>query len=57
MVEASKFICGLPKKMLFKVHKRKAIIIGCSEYANLREETGKGYGDIDEAMQDIKVVR
>ena len=57
MVESSKFICGIPKKMLFKVHKRKAIIIGCSEYDNLREITGKPYGDIEESLNDIKVVK
>lgn len=48
---------GVPKKMLFKVHKRKAIIIGCSEYENLAEISGKPYGNIEESLKDIKVVR
>ena len=38
--------------------RKKAIVIGCSEYANLRKLTGKnGYGDINEALEDIKIVR
>ena len=57
MVEGSKFFMGVPKKMLFKVHKRKAIIIGCSEYENLAEISGKPYGNIEESLKDIKVVR
>ena len=32
-------------------------MIGCSEYENLRQLTGKSYGDINEALVDIKIVK
>ena len=60
MVEAvgkNKTFLGIPTKILFRIHKKRALIIGCSEYANLREMTGKPYGNLDETLEDIKVVR
>ena len=52
------FIRGARIEDCFKNPRRKkAIVIGCSEYANLRNLTGKGYGDINEALDDIKIVR
>ena len=52
-----KIFLGIPTKMLFRVQKKRALIIGCNEYANLREQTGKPYGNLEETMTDIKVVR
>ena len=64
MVEATspdhfrkKTFLGIPTKILFRIQKKRALIIGCNEYANLRELTGKPYGNLEETMEDIKVVR
>ena len=54
---ASSFFLGVSKNKLFKVHKRKAILIGCSKYANLSEITGRPYSDIEESLKDIEVVK
>ena len=56
-ISNKKTFLGISTKMLFRIHKKRALIIGCNEYANLRELTGKPYGDLDETMEDIKVVR
>ena len=37
--------------------KKNAIIIGCSEYANLRRNTNKTYRDLPESLEDLKVVK
>lgn len=60
MVEAEdeEFIFGMPKSAYFRVGKKKAIIIGCSEYDELRQIEGKeGFADLPEALNDIKVVK
>ena len=52
------YIRGTAIEDCFKNPRRKkAIVIGCSEYDKLRQLTGKGYGNIEEALVDIKIVK
>ena len=56
MVEGE-FFFGMPKSAFFRTDKKKAIVIGCSLYDELREIEGKeGFADIPESMDDIMVV-
>ena len=54
----SEHILGMPVSAFFQANIKKAIVIGCSEYGELRKIEGKeGFEDIQEAMEDIKVVK
>ena len=49
-------LMGIPTNMFFKVQKKRALLIVCNEYANLRELTGKPYEDL-ETTEDIFAVK
>ena len=45
------YFMGMPLSSFYHPDVKKAIIIGCSEYEELRKIEGKeGFGDIEEAM-------
>lgn len=47
----------MPTSMFFKYERKIALVIGCSDYAELRQIEGKeGFGDLPEAMNDIETV-
>ena len=49
---------GIPVSAFFEAGAKIAIVIGCSDYAELRNIEGKeGFQDIPEAQQDIKIVK
>ena len=49
---------GFAMSAFFQADIKKAIIIGCSEYEELRNMDGlKGFADIPETLDDIMVVR
>ena len=49
---------GMPMSTFFKAEVRKAIVIGCSQYEELRQIEGKeNFADIPETLDDIKVVK
>ena len=42
----------------FRIDRKKAIVIGCANYEELREQEGfEGFQDIPESLEDIKVVK
>ena len=54
----SEFFMGMPVSAFFQADIKLAIVIGCSEYGELRKLEGKGgFSNIEEAMDDIKVVQ
>ena len=56
MVEGS--FMGIPCSEFFKIDTKKAIIIGCNNYDQLRDiEGNEGFGNIPEVEDDIKVVQ
>lgn len=58
MVDNGEYLLGMPKSAYFSADVKRAIIIGCSDYEQLREIEGKeGFADIPESMEDIKVVK
>ena len=49
---------GIRMNQFFRADIKKALVIGCSEYGELRNIEGKGgFSNIEEAMDDIKVVQ
>ena len=55
--DPNEFICGMPKSKYFGHTRKKALVIGCSDYAALREIEGKEkYGDLVETINDVKNV-
>ena len=57
MVDGGYFM-GIPVEEFFRVDHKKAVVIGCSNYDQLREEEGfEGFQDIEESMSDIRVVK
>ena len=48
---------GFPMSAFYQVHKRKALVIGISDYSELRELPGlDGFADLEEVKKDVKVV-
>ena len=58
MVEADEeYVAGFRMSDFFKAHRRKALIIVCSDYENLREMEGKeNFDDLPEVHKDKRVV-
>ena len=57
MVDGGYFM-GIPVEEFFRVDHKKAIVIGCGNYDQLREEEGyEGFQDIEESLMDVRVVR
>ena len=55
MVE--EFVQGFPMSAFYEVHKRKALVIGISDYSDLRDLQGMdGFADLEEVKKDVKVV-
>ena len=53
--EPSDIICGMPKSTYFHHTTKKAIVIGVSDYSELRENEGKeSYADLPQTKEDIK---
>ena len=56
MVE--EYFQGTPIDEFFRVDKRRAIVIGCSEYGELQKLDGfSGFQNIPESKSDVKVVK
>ena len=54
---ADEYFLGFPISSFFIPDRRKAIVIGCSDYSVLRSKEGmEGFSDIPEALEDIKTV-
>ena len=49
---------GVPVDKFFKYTRKKAVIIGVTDYSECREKEGKEkFGDLPEAERDVKVVK
>jgi len=49
---------GIHVNEFFRIHRRKAIVIGCSSYDKLRQIEGfEGFQDIPESLEDVKFVK
>ena len=47
--DPNEFVCGMPRHKYFQITKKKALVIGVSDYSGLRENEGKeNYLDLPE---------